>query len=951
MPSSDTVDNGGALEKPKRQTTPRRSPAVRRGPNATPTRKSPAVKAGAPNSAPAGAKPLGKKPEPTLLGDFLLGRPSVSRPRRKSLDVVKAEMKKGAVSKVQPPGGVKDRVRQWQKASAVAATEDVDDPVVEPDGAFEKIDEESVTEEDRRRIKFRKQHTSRPDRRKSSGREDAVVPLKGSSSPKKRVVSDDHWMIKKEKKNPPRTTKISDEIIPQGVALPKNFTKMNSTKPPLEKKIGDWTKRIANDGDTHDQTHSKKVSKSEVVDDGIYILQERNTSRDNGMVVAEQHWKSTDRHEIRPSLHTPRRKEKKARALSSEMEKSWEIGRDESAGGNEGSPSDLNTPSHRPRVKNRQRKSDSPESLADIPVGYSAFSVLDIPTNGSTKVRKSTKPQRQPSLSVVPKVLRKVYEEGIKIVHDTVEPPRTGRNQPPSIESWLKGTSDPFVDEVPVHQGFADTSLSGKKVQNHTSRNSCMEESALKTESGISGEREGSKHRSSSLQRSNRDTPVSTESLRGGSQQRRSIKSTLDVVSTIPSSPTELKGSPAPRDRSTSMSSNTMTHKDAVNGAINANGEHDKGDESLISVVDDLETRKKTKRASSGHGIDRRTSAACSPNLESNSREMHLPRSPGMLNISTFDKPNVPAADPNKLPSREDVKHSRLSTIASVETFKSLSSLPDASSELSQTTVTQTTVTQNTSNTSNTSYTRDAKPSISYPSRKPSRLKRRLTKHSDLLSVLSLPDASLPGRSKSIKSARSIRTARSDLSTATARDLLRELADDEVKYMRELKTMVDGVIPVLLSCIISKSEPAVAAGLFNLPSGDGVEHSMTKPIVDMGIALEQLKSSHKQIPLNDLEMLSRWATRTYKVYEDYLNAWRMGFQDIVINLAPASNSHDAEKEPSLIDMPRNMNGDVLNENGERVDVAFLLKRPLVRVKYLAKVISVRVDFPLFIYMV
>ena len=38
-----------------------------------------------------------------------------------------------------------------------------------------------------------------------------------------------------------------------------------------------------------------------------------------------------------------------------------------------------------------------------------------------------------------------------------------------------------------------------------------------------------------------------------------------------------------------------------------------------------------------------------------------------------------------------------------------------------------------------------------------------------------------------------------------------------------------------------------------------------------------------------------------------------------------------------------MDGDVLNENGERVDVAFLLKRPLVRVKYLAKVMKVCVS--------
>src|SRR5277367_3165340 len=117
MPSSDIVDDEAAPSRPKKATTPRRSPAVRRPANATPIKKVAANKAGTPNSAPVRAKLGTKKAEPTLFTDFLLGRPSVNRARRKSLDVVPMEMKRSAVGKVQPPGGVKESVKQWQKAS------------------------------------------------------------------------------------------------------------------------------------------------------------------------------------------------------------------------------------------------------------------------------------------------------------------------------------------------------------------------------------------------------------------------------------------------------------------------------------------------------------------------------------------------------------------------------------------------------------------------------------------------------------------------------------------------------------------------------------------------------------------------------------------------------------------------------------------------------------------
>lgn len=215
----------------------------------------------------------------------------------------------------------------------------------------------------------------------------------------------------------------------------------------------------------------------------------------------------------------------------------------------------------------------------------------------------------------------------------------------------------------------------------------------------------------------------------------------------------------------------------------------------------------------------------------------------------------------------------------------------------------------------------------------PTGLKRRLTRHDDLLSVLSLPRAG----SKSITSARSIRTSRTRLDKATVQDLWGEFAADETKYQRELRTLVDGVIPVLLSCVLSKSDSSVAAGLFGRTT-NGV--AITQPIIDMGVALERLKSHHRRAPQTDMNALVTWAQGAVKIYTDYIKAWRMGFQDVVVNLAPADEN--IKKEPGWDEgLPRNQDGDLVNGDGERVDVAFLLKRPLVRLKYLSKTFKVR----------
>ncbi|KAL8724393.1 MAG: hypothetical protein Q9166_007973 [cf. Caloplaca sp. 2 TL-2023] len=305
---------------------------------------------------------------------------------------------------------------------------------------------------------------------------------------------------------------------------------------------------------------------------------------------------------------------------------------------------------------------------------------------------------------------------------------------------------------------------------------------------------------------------------------------------------------------------------------------------------------------------------------------------------ASVEPPDSPG--PLRPPGRKDrpfpsIGKHRLSTIASVDTFNSKLQVSTASS-----------ITDDSGSqiqpANLDAETLEAESRDHFDPNSLTRNQSRLARHADLMSVLSMPE---PG-AKSIRSARSIRTNRSRLATATIGDLMKELANDEMKYMQELKTLVDGVIPVLLTCVLSKSDSAVAAGLFQ-PNYTGQEDpTFTKPIVDMGIALERLKTLHRRIPMQDAKSLLTWAQGAQRVYAEYLKAWRMGFQDVVVNLAPAADEHTSQNNEQTTGnggfddgLPINKDGDVINGDGERVDVAFLLKRPLVRLKYLAKTLK------------
>ena len=261
-------------------------------------------------------------------------------------------------------------------------------------------------------------------------------------------------------------------------------------------------------------------------------------------------------------------------------------------------------------------------------------------------------------------------------------------------------------------------------------------------------------------------------------------------------------------------------------------------------------------------------------------------------NAQTSDLPLRPLSHDDTRPQRScpPTGNHRLETIASVETFKVKEETPPYED--------------------------------SHATERPA-LKRRLTTHEDLMSVLSLPMHRTSTRSR-----RRPRTSYSE----SAAEVLQALVAEEEKYSRELKTLVDGVIPVLLQCVLSKSNSVAAVGLFTTSANSKDDLTFTKPIIDMGIALERLKSLHARIPLHSVDSLLAWGQNAQKAYNNYFTAWRLGFHDVVVNLAPL-NDGDENVEPGML---RDADGDVVNAEGKKVDVAYLLKRPLVRIKNLSK---------------
>lgn len=950
--------------------------------------------------------------------------------RSKSVHVVKADMRTDLVGKVQSPAGTNDRVKNWQKVSAAAI---VIDPLADvaslPDdaGGWENEDDGSVDEEARLRIKFREGKKGNARRKSKEALDQAKHPANGA--PKKRVISDSHWM-KNKKKTPPKTT----------TAIPKNFLQATATNPPLEKKISDWVKRT--EGEESDaekkpkeKPRSRKVSKHDLLDksrsgssrpatpdDGIRIKPSPSHSFDDGIRVkpgggslvddgirvtpSKRRPKSDDtRHDsekedgsrasmsrsrskgrqsdipgdvirikpidsnaekekrkshsregsadegirIKPTrkkesarqtgndhreeLQTPRKKSEKhlripsdagSRRTASSQAPTQKDDRDDEDKFSWMTPS----PPEGGSKRRKEKAQTPPESLADVPFGNSAFSVLELPLGAEAgNTVKRPPPKRNPSFAGVPKVLKKVFNEGMKIAHDTVEPPRGGANNPPSIESWLKGTSDPFVDRPSPPASTLDI----PEIESSCSRKPSYKKDD-QTEKALTADRERSESKAKRHERSASENKPPLDV-----RKREDLPSM--AANSPPISPNGLRRTPATRNASSPKSAKKVPLKDAFMDAFRGESTTSRP-RSMSNPFVEITGLRERDINSSPRPVDHRISRDFG---DDNSSIDETPRkaSPRAPEKQRYDEPEkkryeVPHREKNPAPRRRispiNSGH-RLSTIASVETFSTSSSATGTSSvvsDLSQTTVTQLTVsTQPTASTLSRNSHKSGK----------SGLKRRLTKHSDLVSVLSLPDVVQPARGSSMKSMRSIRTNRNHLETATVHDLMKELSNDEAKYTMELKTLVDGVIPVLLTCVLSKSDSAVAAGLFNPNHDSANDPAITKPIVDMGIALERLKSLHKRIPLVDADAFVTWAQSAHRTYEDYLVAWRAGFQDVVVNLEPTKST--AEEQLAIDDIARDKNGDAVGANGERADVAYFLKRPLVRVKFLARTTKVR----------
>lgn len=495
-------------------------------------------------------------------------------------------------------------------------------------------------------------------------------------------------------------------------------------------------------------------------------------------------------------------------------------------------------------------------------------------------------------------ILSQVFGEPRRIFSKT-QPPLIPPLKAPSIEAWLSETSDPFVDEseppmntIPIIKDNHKPKVANEEVTPVRDPNDIWDSVSPKigTRAVISGSRRRKRIRSAAIYEDNPfpagfNSGIATTTVSDGTIPASKL---VDVVQITPeASPTPLKRQGAEK----SISSSTRDRRK--------------------SFECDRPTMELDK------------ASALSSNVTTSSVEGPDPTTPLRPPGLNFKRP---------FPS---TGQHRLSTIASVETFNTTAqnAPPSVLSEESEATAQILLNEQNGSK----EEARDA-----FDINSLVRSTSHLTKHADLISVLSLPRAG----NKSIKSARSIRTNRSRLATATIGDLMKELVMDESKYMRELRTLVDGVIPVLLTCVLSKSDSAVAAGLFRPSVNVNEDPNFTRPIVDMGIALERLKTLHKRIPHQDASALLTWAQGAQRVYTEYLKAWRMGFQDVVVNLAPSTEVDISTSRPLGADsdeldegLPRNQDGDIVNGDGERVDVAFLLKRPLIRLKYLAKTLK------------
>lgn len=570
------------------------------------------------------------------------------------------------------------------------------------------------------------------------------------------------------------------------------------------------------------------------------------------------------------------------------------------------------------------------KSVADIPgeipFGHSAFSELDLPLDGGvgrSRPKRMPKPERNSSLPGVG-VFKKVMEEGKKIIYDINEPPRPpAANNPPSIEKWLNNTVDPFVDESKTADSTPAKPAPSPSNDHIKASTPEMYASREKETPAHTHSRKPSTHESKPSRRSSpkaEATPSPPKSPRSAEKSELSEATTAETAANekTPDSP-GLKRRRATRSQSSPIKAGGKRPflgmlKEAFQGESGGykkpsisyqSHEERRYDDDDDEHYDDDDDDDYSEDRTVTSGYDSRLSSAYDD-----------ARTRSDLSADVAEPTTPRMAGPRFRPPTSG--NHELSTILSEESSSAVES--DMTSDVSQSTLTQ-----------STTLTKASERSRSKSGNHAPGLKRRLTKHSDLMSVLSLPDdKNIPTAIRSSRSRPSLRKQRGGTEGVTGEELLMEFLDDEELYSRELKTLVDGVVPVLLKHVVQ--DDSTPPDLFNSTSPD-----QSKSVVSMGVALEKLRNAHRKAPHSDIRKLANWAHGVVPIYNSYIGAWRLGFQDLVVNLAPAAGV--PEDEDSLLNaMPRNEHGDIVNEDGERVDVAHLLKRPLIRVKHLVKLL-------------
>ncbi|KAK4157500.1 hypothetical protein C8A00DRAFT_11631 [Chaetomidium leptoderma] len=1041
--------------------TPRRTSPVKHGNARTPANRRASVHAAAtPKSAPAAAgadSSNKKKVEPSLLGDFFLGRQSPARVaaqrdamkhRRKSMaadaanvrEELRQEMRAAAVRRVQQPGGVTDRVNAWQKANTAAMKQQgggiphAEDVASEPTVVADHITSESVTEEDRIRIKLRQKPKKRrvaadkledkenqgdgdgdgeeTEREKPTTAKPAATPRPPpviKLAPKKRIVN---WADRVEVPEPqPNRAKqhrhrksgatlAAEEDTLSVVASDPGFRA--TPKPPVDDGIRiEPMKPRKPKPDADGGIRVTPVRKKEPLDDGIRVRPIETTIlpddgirvrpidsplQDDGIRVRPSRHMNTDEVAVSPVSSRPTSVERSTRVPSTRRARSP----DDVIEVIEDPETEVETPTKRKVSRRRpRRRSRSPspvvrtavdhhskseaahhipppassddeseripptvlggnKSLADIPFGFSAFSELDLPLGADARnsTTKRPKAQRNPSFKAMPKVFKKVVTGAKDIIQEMAEPPRpVVSNKPQSIESWLNGTVDPFVEPATKGPAAHEPVTKGPAAHEPVTKGPAAHEPATKGPAA---------HKRATQE------PVA---------QKNAPKPQVDDREPTPEPPKPAPGSqkrPASRVPSENRPKAEASSAASKSSDSQGNTESQREDsdatptktKSAATLSSGLKRRKATRAAGSpakasgktfrdllkeafrgesvGHKLPPTIYPSCEADDDKESdydddewesmderRRSTEPSKGPAVSVSDFSSgyyssaydstlsSDLSSQDPlRRRPPPTNGAH-KLSTIVSEESSSTIGS--ETLSEVSQTTVTQTTAF-----TKSTDVSRQK-------SQKPG-LKRRLTKHSDLVSVLSLPDNGQlvsPRRSKSIKSSRSLHRRPSRANKSRVDELLDEFADDEHFYGRELKALVDGVVPVLLRDVM------------NGDAKDTTSDIVAKSVVHMGMALEKLRDLHRVVPLADISELLFWLEDVSPIYDNYLDVWRLGFQGLIINLAPRHGRFD-DDDSLLNALPLNEDGDIIGENGERVDVAFLLKRPLIRVKWMVK---------------